>query len=232
MYLLLVFLLFILGAVPGPKMAAAEAQHTQTAPFRPEQIEWTWEVRPPHPDPALPNVLLVGDSITRNYYPGVVQRLDGIANVYLFASSTCLGDPRLPRQLGEFFAMEGVRFQVIHLNNGMHGWSYSEHEYGAALPSFLAAIRHGSPASTLVWATITPVKTDQAGGATNSRIKARNDIATAFFERRGIRIDDQNGLMLHHQDTYQNAVHFNQSGSAFQAEQASQIIRSLLAKQR
>lgn len=35
----------------------------------PEQIEWTWEVRPPHPDPALPNVLLIGDSLTRNMFP-------------------------------------------------------------------------------------------------------------------------------------------------------------------
>ena len=28
----------------------------------PEEIEWIWEVRPPYPDPALPNVLLLGDS--------------------------------------------------------------------------------------------------------------------------------------------------------------------------
>ena len=31
----------------------------------PEEIEWTWEVRPPHPDPKLPNVLLLGDSLSQ-----------------------------------------------------------------------------------------------------------------------------------------------------------------------
>jgi hypothetical protein len=47
----------------------------------PEKIEWTWEVRPPNPDLRLPNVLLLGDSITRNYFPQVTKDLDGIANV-------------------------------------------------------------------------------------------------------------------------------------------------------
>ena len=69
---------------------------------RPEQIEWTWEVRPERVDSKLPNVLLVGDSITRNYYPEVQRKLVGVANVYLFAASTSVGDPRLPHQLAEF----------------------------------------------------------------------------------------------------------------------------------
>jgi alpha-glucosidase (family GH31 glycosyl hydrolase) len=43
--------------------------------------------------------------------------------------------------------------------------------------------------------------------------------------------DDQHSFMLLHQNTYQDAIHFNQSGSAFEAERAAQIIRPLLAKQ-
>jgi hypothetical protein len=222
----------VLAAIAAPKQEDCGASRGQTAVSHSEEIEWTWEVRPTHTDPKLPNVLLVGDSITRNYYPEVVQRLDGAANVYLFASSTSLGDPRLPRQLAEFWAMEGVQFQVVHLSNGLHGWGYSEQEYGATLPSFLAELRHLSPASTLIWSTITPVKADQPGGATQSRIDARNEIASAFFEQHGIPIDDQHGLMLRHQDAYKDGVHFNESGSAFQAAQAAQIIRSLLPRRR
>src|SRR4029077_16283596 len=37
----------------------------------PEEIEWTWEVRPEVTNPKLPNVLLIGDSITRNCFPQV-----------------------------------------------------------------------------------------------------------------------------------------------------------------
>lgn len=230
MFWLMLILSLVLTTLSGPREAHAEAPPPQTPLSHPEEIEWTWEVRPPHPDAKLPNVLLVGDSISRNYYPAVVRQLEGVANVYLFASSTSLGDPRLPRQLAEFWAMEGVQFQVVHLSNGLHGWTYTEQEYGVALPSLLAELHHVSPTSTLIWSTITPIKADQSGGATHSRIEARNKIASQFFERHGIRIDDQFGLMLRHQDTYQDAIHFNQAGSALQAEQVAQIMRSLLGK--
>jgi hypothetical protein len=86
-----------------------------------EEIEWMWEVRPQRVDIRLPNVLLLGDSITRNYFPQVTQDLAGIANVYLMASSTSVGDPRLPQQIAEFAALHRVSFAIVHFNNGMHG---------------------------------------------------------------------------------------------------------------
>src|SRR5258705_4917188 len=73
-----------------------------------EEIEWTWEVRPQHVDTRLPNDLLLGDSITRNYFPQVTKDLADIANVYLMASSTSVGDSRLPKQIAEFAALQGV----------------------------------------------------------------------------------------------------------------------------
>src|SRR5258708_7992186 len=106
-----------------------------------EEIEWTWDVRPQHVDTRLPNVLLLGDSITRNYFPQVTRDLAGIANVYLMASSTSIGDPRLPHQIAEFAEMEKVQFRIVHFNNGMHGWGYSESQYMSAFPQFLHAVR-------------------------------------------------------------------------------------------
>jgi len=74
------------------------------------------------------------------------------------------------------------------------------------------------------------VRDDNATGATNSRIDARNKIASAFFKMQGISIDDQHELMLDHRDDYQDSVHFNEVGSAIQAEQAAATIQSLLTK--
>jgi hypothetical protein len=51
------------------------------------------------------------------------------------ASSTSVGDPRLAYQIAEFRAMEKVRFRIVHFNNRMHGWGYSEEQYKAAFPS-------------------------------------------------------------------------------------------------
>jgi hypothetical protein len=67
--------------------------------------------RPYNPDAVLPNVLLLGDSITRAYYSTVSGQLAGVANVYLFATSASVGDPRLTNQVAEFAKMQGARFR-------------------------------------------------------------------------------------------------------------------------
>lgn len=193
---------------------------------KPEQIEWTWEVRPEHPNDKLPNVLLVGDSITRNYFPEVQRKLGNVANVYLMASSICVGDPRLPQELKSFAKMENVRFRVVHFNNGMHGWDYTESQYTAAFPEYLAALHSIAPGATFIWATTTPVKKDTQPGPTNARIDARNAIALKFV--RGMAIDDQHALMSKYRDLYQDNVHFNTQGSNLGGDQAAATIRRSL----
>ncbi len=201
-----------------------------------EKIEWTWTDRPETPQPNLPNVLLVGDSITRGYYPAVVKELTGAANVYLFATSCGSGDPRLPAQLHDYFAMMGVRFAVIHFNNGMHGWGYTEPQYAAGLPGMIAALRAGAPQAALIWAATTPLLHDpaptaeQATPSSNARIDARNRLAATLMSKENIAIDDQHALMLQHQDTHNGDVHFTAAGSAIQAAQVAQTIRQALPK--
>jgi hypothetical protein len=197
----------------------------------PEEIEWTWEVRPPHADPALPNVLLLGDSITRTYFPEVAKNLKGTANVYLMAVSTSVGDPRLPRQIEEFAAMENVTFRVVHFNNGMHGWNYTEAQYKVALPDLLHSVEQIAPSHhAIIWATITPVQIQAFNGATKERIDARNRIAQALFSSLGIPIDDQHALMMRHLDTYEDAVHFGPAGAALMGDQATETIRAALQR--
>jgi hypothetical protein len=198
---------------------------TQSQTSIPEEIEWTWEVRPQAADAKLPNVLLLGDSITRNYFPQVTKDLVGIANVYLLASSTSVGDPRLPRQIAEFAALEGVTFAVVHFNNGLHGWGYTEAQFKSGFPIFLQAIRALPGHGKLIWATITPVKPEASNGASNPRIEARNAIARGFIEAEGIPIDDQHALMTQHADFFEDAFHFNQAGSEMMGVQAAAIIK-------
>jgi hypothetical protein len=203
----------------------------QTGASLPEEIEWTWEVRPPHPEPKLPNVLLLGDSITRNYFPQVVTDLNGIANVYLMAVSTSVGDPRLPRQIAEFATMENVSFRVVHFNNGMHSWAYTEEQYRAAFPDLLYSVRLLAGASgSLIWANITPVQSNAFNGATNPRIDERNKIAQQQVQPMGIPIDDQHSLMMKHLDLYQDTVHFDPAGAAIMGDQAAAGIKTALSK--
>jgi hypothetical protein len=193
---------------------------------KPEEIEWTWSVRPPQADPSLPNVLLVGDSISRNYFPGVQRRLKGSANVYLMASSICVGDPRLQQELLSFARMEHVRFRVVHFNNGMHGWNYSEAEYKAGFHAYLAALHSIAPGARFIWTTTTPVKADLGTGASNARIDARNAIAREFT--RNMAVDDQHALMEKHPELYQDNVHFNHKGADIEGDQAADAIKMAL----
>jgi len=217
------FLLFSLGLLTQPSLLPAQQQISIS-----EEIEWTWEVRPQLADPKLPNVLLVGDSITRSYFPQVTKDLSGIANVYLMASSTSVGDPRLPRQIAEFAALHRVSFAVVHFNNGLHGWGYTEKQFKSAFPIFLQALRTLPGHARLIWTTITPVKPDAPNGATNPRVDARNAIARALVEPERILIDDLHALMSQHSDLYEDPFHFNKAGAEIMGDQAATIIRKAL----
>jgi lysophospholipase L1-like esterase len=217
------FLLFLFVAATVVSTAAAQARLPIT-----EKIEWTWTDRPEAPVAGLPNVLLEGDSITRAYYPAVANDLKGVANVYLFATSACSGDPRLPGQLRDYFSMMGLHFAVVHFNNGMHGWGYTEQQYAAGLSAMLETLRSGAPAAKLIWASTTPVLHDVPDGASNARIDARNRLADAFMAKEDIPLDDQHRLMLQHQDLHNGDVHYTTEGSAVQAAQVAASIRKAL----
>jgi hypothetical protein len=217
------FVIFSLSLVARPTLLCAQDQTSI-----PEEIEWTWEVRPQLADPTLPNVLLLGDSITRNYFPQVTRDLGGLANVYLLASSASVGDTRLTRQIAEFAALQGVSFAVIHFNNGLHGWGYSEAQFKSGFPIFLQAVRALPGRAKLIWTTITPVISEASNGATNPRIDARNAIARAFIEAGRIPIDDQHALMTQHSELYEDGFHFNKAGSAIMGAQAATSIRRVL----
>jgi lysophospholipase L1-like esterase len=193
-----------------------------------EQIEWTWAAKPDHPDPSLPNVLLLGDSITRGYYPEVTKLLAGHANCYLFASSAASGDPRFIHLVDDYFAMMPLKFAVIHFNNGMHGWGYTEAAYGDALPKLVETLRAKAPGAKLVWATTTPVHAADSGGATNPRIDQRNAESLRTMQRFHIAIDDQHALMAAHDNLHNGSVHYTDAGYAVQAKQATQSIEKLL----
>src|ERR1035438_3547525 len=191
----------VLWAPPLQFLAIAQERSSRT-----EEIEWTWETRPAVADSKLPNVLLLGDTITRNYYPEVQKELSGIANVYLMATSACVGDPRLLSQLAEFSTAAPVTFSVVHFNNGLHGWMYSEAEYREAFPSFLTELHAIAPNASLVWATTTPVERNVEPGPSNARIDARNDIARTLIKSNGIAVDDQHELMEHQPGLYLDHV--------------------------
>jgi hypothetical protein len=196
-----------------------------------ESIEWC-DVWISHADETnLPRVLLIGDSITRAYYPEVEQRLFGKAYVGRLASSAFISDPVLLTQIR--MVLTQYKFDVIHLNNGMHGWQHSEKEYEAAFPKFLETIRKYAPNAKLIWADTTPLKVSPPTSknftiATDDRIAARNAIAAKFMQANGIPVEDLNTPMCGHPEYHSDNVHFNDRAIAIQANLVAADIRKLL----
>jgi hypothetical protein len=210
----------------------AGAQPANYPPPASESIEWC-DIWVSHANETnLPRVLLIGDSITRAYYPEVEKHLEGRAYVARLSSSAFISDPVLLKQiemvLGEY------KFDVIHFNNGMHGWQHSEKEYERAFPTFLKTIQKCAPNAKLIWANTTPLKVspnlpvDNQGQATDERIAARNAIALKFVQAQGIPTDDLNMPMRGHPELHSDNVHFNDQGIALQAGQVAEHIERLL----
>ena len=84
-------------------------------------------------DPLLPRILLLGDSISGGYFPGVRQRLDGQATVVGETAFTGLGkaayrfytSPAALKEggLATFLAERGP-FDIVHFNMGIHEFAW------------------------------------------------------------------------------------------------------------
>src|SRR5258708_9042333 len=94
------------------------AAQPNTAPPAHESIEWC-DIWISHANETnLPRVLLIGDSITRAYYPEVEKHLAGKAYVGRLSSSAFISDPALIKQIE--MVLSEYKIDVIHFNNGMH----------------------------------------------------------------------------------------------------------------
>ncbi len=195
-----------------------------------EAIEWCNIWIPDANETTLPRVLLVGDSITGGYGAKVADALKGKASVARLTTSKSVGDPALLAEVA--LVLGQCRFDVVHFNNGLHGWGYSEEEYQKAFPELLATIRKHAPQARLIWATITPVR--QAGkldviAENTNRVRARNKIAEEIVAREGISVDDLYGLVKDHPEYWSaDGVHFNAQGVAAQVEQVTKRIAETL----
>ena len=232
-----------------PLTRAAEASYQ---PADREAIEWCdiWLPHANESEAKLPRVLLIGDSITRGYYAAVESRLAGKATVGRLATSAFISDPMMLTEVA--LVLDSGKFDVIHFNNGMHGWRHSEAEYRAAFPKFLATIRQHAPGAKLIWANTTPLKGDPAAGSepaaatgknvdqqklmlqkdlterSDARIAARNAIALEFVQPAGIPVDDLHTLAAGHPEYYNGDVHFNERGIQIQADQVAAVVAAIL----
>lgn len=227
----LLFPAILLATGVPSRVVALEAQPDGSAKQRLEAIEWCDIWQPNQTKSGLPRVLLIGDSITRGYYPLVQRNLGGKALVDRLSSSAFVSDPMLLAQVA--MVLDNTHYDIVHFNNGMHGWQHSEEEYRAGFPALVETIRKHAPSAKLIWAATTPLKASvpvKPGDprVSDERIAARNAIALEIVKPQGIAVDDLYTPMLGHPELHADNVHFNPKGVALQGKQVADEIAKQL----
>ncbi|HUW62420.1 MAG TPA: SGNH/GDSL hydrolase family protein [Candidatus Bathyarchaeia archaeon] len=191
-------------------------------------------------NPALPRVLLIGDSISVGYTPGVRKLLEGKANVLRIPVN---GGPtsRGVKFLGDWLG--AGKWDVIHFNWGLHDikrmkggkmditaeWQVGREQYEKNLDALAQKLK--STGAKLIWASTTPVP-EGAGGRIKGDEVIVNRIAEKVMKKHGVEINDLYACVLPHLEKYQRPrnVHFTDEGSAFLAQRVAAEIERALAK--
>ena len=189
-------------------------------------------------DPALPHVLLIGDSISIGYTLPTRSLLLGRANVHRIpvnGGPTINGLENLTRWLGS------RNWNVIHFNWGLHDLRFMDggthqvpiDKYEENLRELVQRLKQTGAA--LIWASTTPVPdADVTPPRKNSDVIAYNAVARRIMEENGIPIDDLYPVALSRLGEIQRPanVHFTDPGYEVLAESVAASIRTALSSQR
>jgi hypothetical protein len=195
-----------------------------------ERIEWIdiWITDADKTD--LPRVLLIGDSITRGYFGSVEKHLAGKAYCARLTTSKCVSDPTFNDDLK--LMLKQYNFSVIHFNNGLHGWGYTEDQYRDGLVKTVVAVKEHSGDAKLIWASTTPVREKsnlETFAEQTNRVKVRNQLASEIMTEQHIPTDDLFELVKDHADwTSGDGVHFNGQGNVALAKQVATSVAERL----
>jgi lysophospholipase L1-like esterase len=176
-------------------------------------------------DPALPRVLLIGDSVSRGYTQSVRKALAGKANVHRAPANcgpTSLGLRKLDVWLGD------GKWDLIHFNFGIHDRNTPVLEYSQRLEQLVKRMK--KTGAKLVWASTTPIPDVPEKKQTAASIIERNKAAAQIMQKHGVVIDDLFTAVTPFLAEMQNPndVHFNGAGYEFLGQRVGEAILEAL----
>ena len=180
-------------------------------------------------DPALPRVLLIGDSVSRGYTAAVRKALAGKANVHRAPANcgpTASGIKNIDAWLADHPG--GEKWDVIHFNFGIHDRGTPVADYTARLEQLVERMK--KTGATLVWASTTPIPDNPGAGQTAASIVERNTAAAMVMQKHGVAVDDLFGFITPHLAEMQRPkdVHFKDEGYELLGQQVAESITEAL----
>ena len=128
--------------------------------------------------------------------------------------------------------LKQYKFSAIHINNGLHGWGYTEEQYRDGLSKTVAAVKKHAGDTKLIWATTTPVRERsdlETFAERTDRVKVRNKLAAEIMIKHKVPTDDLFELVIDYADWQsKDGVHFNVKGNEALAKQVAESISQQL----
>ena len=194
-------------------------------------------------DPALPRVLLLGDSISIGYTLPVRKALEGKANVHRAPTNcgpTTRGLENLDAWLGD------GKWDVIHFNFGLHDLKYQDEtgkntspdkgKQQVPLDAYEQNIKQiverlKKTGATLIWCNTTPVPAGEPQRVKGDAVKY-NEVATKIARENGVSVNDLYTFALERLKKIQRPanVHFTPEGSQELGEEVARQIEAALKK--
>lgn len=202
------------------------------------------------PDPQLPDVLIIGDSISIGYTPFVRAKLAGVANVFRpmepdgKKAFNCGDTARGLDLLEDWLADRNWR--VIHFNFGLHDLKWLDAKGAYVSPEMGKQVapvakyeknlsdlvgRLKKTGAQLIFGATTPVPENSPGRVVGDD-KKYNAIALKVMAENGVVYNDLVAALGPQISDYQLPanVHFNEAGSVFLADAVVQRVKEALAK--
>lgn len=221
----------------GMLLLAIAISLTAAAPVSAQRKRPAKRPRKPHPalaavkdDPALPRVLLIGDSISIGYTLAVRQELAGKANVHR-APANCGPTSRGLEQIDKWLG-DG-RWDLIHFNWGLHDLKKINGKHQVPIDAYEKNLRQlvarmKKTGAKLLWCSTTPVPKGCSPPRTNEDVLAYNAVAKRIMDENKIATDDLYSFALPRLAKIQRPanVHFSPGGYKLLA---GQVARSIVA---
>lgn len=196
-------------------------------------------------NPALPRVLIIGDSISMGYVPPLRELLKSKANIQ-HPPINCGPTQRGLDQLDKWLNINNnTHWDVIHINFGLHDLVYKDaankyvdppagkltstpEQYEKNLREIITRLKATN--AKLIWANTTPVP-DGTAGRLKGDEEPYNKVAEKVMADNNIPIDDLHTIIINHPDLQRpKNVHFTKEGYDALAKSVAASIEEALKK--
>jgi acyl-CoA thioesterase-1 len=240
-----------LGLLPAASLAQTPLTTVKPEAGSAEEplaVEAQWKNTP---DLKLPNVLILGDSISIGYTLQVRDRLKGVANVYRpmmtkagrTLPGNCMDSATGLKKLKYWLGTNS--WQVIHFNFGLHDLKYLDKDgkyvkasegtqlaspevYEKNLRELVARLKQTG--AVLIWASTTPVPANTLGRVEGDE-RIYNQLAEKVMREYNIQLDDLWGAVaprFKELGIKPGNVHFNDEGYQILASAVAEAVKSAL----